>query len=155
MASRIARFMGPTWAHLGPTGPRWAPCWPHEVCYLGCYEKRDKSNIWFGAWISNKDHINQFNESSHLYSYLSCGLAERMLKLYPAVTGQLEYVSISFDIIDFIYFLSHHPFALQGHHLLNDGGQYLIEHYHPCQSWCISRVNINVFVYIKQNIDNR
>ena len=31
----IARFMGPTWAHLGPTGPRWAPCWPHELCYLG------------------------------------------------------------------------------------------------------------------------
>ena len=27
--------MGPTWAHLGPTGPRWAPCWPHELCYLG------------------------------------------------------------------------------------------------------------------------
>ena len=24
-------------AHLGPTGPRWAPCWPHELCYLGCY----------------------------------------------------------------------------------------------------------------------
>ena len=21
-------------AHLGPTGPRWAPCWPHEFCYL-------------------------------------------------------------------------------------------------------------------------
>ena len=21
--------------HLGPTGPRWAPCWPHEPCYLG------------------------------------------------------------------------------------------------------------------------
>ena len=20
-------------AHLGPTGPRWAPCWPHEPCY--------------------------------------------------------------------------------------------------------------------------
>ena len=19
----------------GPTGPRWAPCWPHEPCYLG------------------------------------------------------------------------------------------------------------------------
>ena len=26
-------------AHLGPTGPRWAPCWCHELCYLGgfCY----------------------------------------------------------------------------------------------------------------------
>ena len=21
--------------HLGPTGPRWAPCFPHELCYLG------------------------------------------------------------------------------------------------------------------------
>ena len=21
-------------AHLGPTGPRWDPCWPHEPCYL-------------------------------------------------------------------------------------------------------------------------
>ena len=36
----IARFMGPTWAHLGPTGPRWAPCYPHELCYLGCYITR-------------------------------------------------------------------------------------------------------------------
>ena len=31
----IARFMGPTRAHLGPTGPRWAPCWPNDPCYLG------------------------------------------------------------------------------------------------------------------------
>ena len=22
-------------AQLGPTGPRWIPCWPHELCYLG------------------------------------------------------------------------------------------------------------------------
>ena len=31
----IARFWGQHGAHLGPTGPRWAPCWPHEPCYLG------------------------------------------------------------------------------------------------------------------------
>ena len=31
----IARFMGQHGAQLGPTGPRWAPCWPHEPCYLG------------------------------------------------------------------------------------------------------------------------
>ena len=24
-------------ANLGPTGPRRAPCWPHEPCYLGTY----------------------------------------------------------------------------------------------------------------------
>ena len=27
--------MGPTWAHLGPVGPRLAPWWPHEPCYQG------------------------------------------------------------------------------------------------------------------------
>ena len=26
---------GQSGAHLGPTWPRWAPCWPHEPCYLG------------------------------------------------------------------------------------------------------------------------
>ena len=29
-------------AHLGPTGPRWAPCWPHELCYL-CVTAMDLS----------------------------------------------------------------------------------------------------------------
>ena len=23
-------------AHLGPVGPIWAPCWPHQLCYQGC-----------------------------------------------------------------------------------------------------------------------
>ena len=27
--------MGLHGAHLGPTGPRWAPCWPHGPCYQG------------------------------------------------------------------------------------------------------------------------
>ena len=22
-------------AHLGPVGPKWAPCWPHNPCYQG------------------------------------------------------------------------------------------------------------------------
>ena len=37
--------MGP---HLGPTGPRWAPCWPHELCYLGWYHPsyNDKNIAW-------------------------------------------------------------------------------------------------------------
>ena len=35
LSSLIARFMGPTWGQLGPPGPRWAPSWPHEPCYLG------------------------------------------------------------------------------------------------------------------------
>ena len=35
VGSLTARFMGPTWAQLGPTGPRWTPCWPHKPCYIG------------------------------------------------------------------------------------------------------------------------
>ena len=28
-------------ANMGPRGPRWAPCWPHELCYLGnnCHKR--------------------------------------------------------------------------------------------------------------------
>ena len=33
--SLIARFMDQHGTHLAPTGPRWAPCWPLEFCYLG------------------------------------------------------------------------------------------------------------------------
>ena len=31
-------------AHLGPVGPRWAPCWPHEPCYQGLYFSLASSN---------------------------------------------------------------------------------------------------------------
>ena len=24
-------------AYMGPTGPRWAPCWPYDPCYLGSF----------------------------------------------------------------------------------------------------------------------
>ena len=58
--SLIAMFMGPTWAHLGPTGPRWAPCWPHELCYLGLFSWR---------WISHTCSISMSrnNINTHLY----------------------------------------------------------------------------------------
>ena len=32
-------------AHLGPTGPRWAPCWPHDLCYLGTTDRIYNSYI--------------------------------------------------------------------------------------------------------------
>ena len=30
-----ALIVWPTWGLPRPPGPRWAPCWPHEPCYLG------------------------------------------------------------------------------------------------------------------------
>ena len=38
--------------HLGPAGPRWAPCWPHELCYLGrALLGRDKLITYKMKWI--------------------------------------------------------------------------------------------------------
>ena len=34
----ITRYMGPTWDPSGAAGPRWAPCWPDELCYLGPFQ---------------------------------------------------------------------------------------------------------------------
>ena len=36
-------------AHLGPTGPRRAPCWPHELCYLGYVTIFLKGKIYLTA----------------------------------------------------------------------------------------------------------
>ena len=39
LISRCSPWKQGSWghhgAHLGPAGPRWAPCWPHDPCYLG------------------------------------------------------------------------------------------------------------------------
>ena len=35
-------------ANIGPTGPRWAPCWPHELCNLvGFHSLRDNPNWYY------------------------------------------------------------------------------------------------------------
>ena len=33
--AQIANSWGQHGAHLGPVGPKWAPCWPHEPSYQG------------------------------------------------------------------------------------------------------------------------
>ena len=48
--------MGTTRGQLGPTGPRWAPCWPHELCYLGLYHLLRRKHVrnihmWLATWI--------------------------------------------------------------------------------------------------------
>ena len=57
---QIAKFMGPNGAHLGLTGPRWAPWGPHEPCYQGTctiyihcnYIEQYCINILFSSLIS-------------------------------------------------------------------------------------------------------
>ena len=43
----IATFMWPTWGHLGPTGPRWAPCWPQEHYHLGPLHSTECKLSWY------------------------------------------------------------------------------------------------------------
>ena len=59
-------------AHLGPTGPRWAPCWPHEPCYLGWANLNDCHNTSktmgfdvFDTW-SNTVHNHLQIKPSHI-----------------------------------------------------------------------------------------
>ena len=51
LPSLIARFMGATWGPSGAdrtqVGPMLAPCWPHELCYLGSYENKTLGLIGF------------------------------------------------------------------------------------------------------------
>ena len=56
---QVARFMGQYGAHLGPVGPRWAPYWPHELCYQGGEEMIDK-------WYQNRSSLVQLM-ACHLF----------------------------------------------------------------------------------------
>ena len=42
-------------AHLGPFGPRWAPCWPHEPYYLGnllfAISEHHGGYWWSHSWL--------------------------------------------------------------------------------------------------------
>ena len=49
--------MGQHGAHLGPVGPRWAPCWPHEPCYQGHFALTIDVNDTFRVH-TNKDFVN-------------------------------------------------------------------------------------------------
>ena len=76
--SLIVRFMGPTWgptgadrtqvgAQVGPTGPRWAPCWPHELCYLWCFPALPSAISRNNAGNSSWTRLRQ-----NLFGYRSC-----------------------------------------------------------------------------------
>ena len=65
---QIAKFRGQHGANLGPVGPRWAPCWPHEPCYKDLFVsmtrkarvslKRKPYQQWVPAlqWRHNERH---------------------------------------------------------------------------------------------------
>ena len=67
--SLIARFMG-------PTGPRWAPCWPHEPCYLGCVI-----------------HLGAISQQVPQLLFCTMTLKTMLLELLPKPRGQWDKMS--------------------------------------------------------------
>ena len=65
-------------APLGPTGQKWAPCWPHELCYLGWH--------YINHVCTHKRHpISHLN--GHAMGYLLLGFSRKhnVLKLHCTV----------------------------------------------------------------------
>ena len=48
-------------ARLGPTGPRWAACWPHETCYLGKVHDSKSIKTMIGLWqvVTGQRHTGE------------------------------------------------------------------------------------------------
>ena len=63
-------------ANMGPTGPRWAPCWPHELCYLGWLHNQllttlQMHNMSWELWCRHMD--------SDIHSHEWKSLANRIM----------------------------------------------------------------------------
>ena len=79
----LVRFMGP----MGPTGPAWAPCWPHDPCYLGDY-----------TCATNTDPTHVFHPTSalakakplHQFKWVSKELANHESELWHCVHSDWE-----------------------------------------------------------------
>ena len=52
-------------AHLGPVGPRWAPCWPHEPCYQGLAVWLAIRTSWHGEKSLRWRHNGRDSVSNH------------------------------------------------------------------------------------------
>ena len=78
-------------AHLGPVGPRWAPCRPHEPCYLGCLTP--KATIGGSDWLWKKRYFQILtNITIHIakpmdYFDISGPLALQYVQLYTSRFG--------------------------------------------------------------------
>ena len=52
-------------AHLGPVGPRWAPCWHHEPCYQGLAVWLAIRTSWHGEESLRWRHNGRDSVSNH------------------------------------------------------------------------------------------
>ena len=85
---RLQGSWGQHGAHLGTTGPRWAPCWLHEPCYLGMNHKHFPLTI-------NMMHISKFR---HILFYF-CQVRKKRKKMQILSHFEIDYFISCFDMI--------------------------------------------------------
>ena len=82
-ATLIARFMGHHGAHLGPTGPRWAPYWLHELFYLGFTVGAESEHPWM---------------NDHTYLLVTEALGFIFLRICKQYVAQIEWL-VRFNLL--------------------------------------------------------
>ena len=96
--SQIAKFMGPTWDPPGSYRPRWAPCWPHEPCYLRCFTRQCEQSVeWPPMVIAGNIETNEIwyiknvAGKSAILLYVACWLTalDNLTDLVYCVTTSL------------------------------------------------------------------
>ena len=87
-------------AYLGPTGPRWAPCWPQELRYLGyiyhtiqsyTHNSRHLSHSSMGIKVSS----NQYGNHHHKNDSLKIILSWYQKSLNPMLRWEPRILSVS------------------------------------------------------------
>ena len=74
-------------AHLGPTGPRWAPCWPHELCCLGSICLTHWS-LWDLDWYYKKSNFNPVRWLVYSnFMKISTGECHELYRLYVNIVS--------------------------------------------------------------------
>ena len=74
--SQIAKFMGPTWGPPGSCRPQMGPCWPHEPCYQGRFQRN--SSLAGRSQILSTLHRSSYKMYSmvnlHVLSLMTVGM---------------------------------------------------------------------------------
>ena len=160
----IARFMGPIW---GTSGPRWAPCWPHELCYLGLLHHWPNYSTWLSSNIFLKFHYNRKSVTAYSISQeictrflLCCGytltdfpISIRLTSLALWQSNDCPSASKATLMNMDKYFMWIHYERLHKHNKAKHNktvcvflGIYCIPHYKPCFHWLND--NQNSFLWL-------
>ena len=79
-------------AQLGLTGPRWAPCWPHELCYLECYQPLSEPIM-----ISSKDKYNVAKQQAANTGFQLCVITQNVSHIIDIMEFMMHYYTHIFS----------------------------------------------------------